>query len=68
MARKARRRCRCGEGREKDVGLDRREEDADVARGAEKMPMQGPETAARVPAAGQKGVEKKGTSDISKKI
>jgi hypothetical protein len=25
------------------------------------MPMQGPETAARVPAAGQKGVEKKGT-------
>ena len=32
-------------------GLDRREEDADA----------GPETAARVPAAGQKGVEKKGT-------
>ena len=36
MARKARRRCRCGEGRGKDVGLDRREEDAG-ARGAEKM-------------------------------
>jgi len=30
-------------------------------KGAKKMPMQGPETAARVPAAGQKGVEKKGT-------
>ena len=37
MAREARRRCRCGEGRGKDVGLDRRGEDADVARGAEKM-------------------------------
>ncbi len=36
MAREARRRCRCGEGRGKDVGLDRREEDAG-ARGAEKM-------------------------------
>lgn len=43
MARKARRKCRCGE------------------KSAEKMPMQGPETAARVPAAGQKGAEKKGT-------
>lgn len=30
MARKVRRRCRCGEGRGKDVGLDRREEDADA--------------------------------------
>lgn len=28
MAREARRRCRCGEGRGKDVGLDRCEEDA----------------------------------------
>ena len=35
MAREARRRCRCGEGRGKDVGLHRREEDAG-ARGAEK--------------------------------
>ena len=78
MAREARRRCRCGEGRGKDVGLDRREEDAGARgaekmsgrearkrcrgeKGAKKMPMQGPETAARVPAAGQKGVEKKGT-------
>lgn len=70
MAREVRRRCRCGEGRGKDVGLDRREEDADGRearrrcrgeKGAKKMPMQGPETAARVPAAGQKGAEKKGT-------
>lgn len=70
MAREARRRCRCGEGRGKDVGLDRRGKDVDGRearkrcrgeKGAKKMPMQGSETAARVPAAGQKGVEKKGT-------
>ena len=60
MARKVRRRCRCGEGRGEDVGLDRRGKDVG-ARGAKKMPMQEPETAARVPAAGQKGAEKKGT-------
>lgn len=32
-ARKVRRRCRCGEGRGEDVGLDRREEDADAGAG-----------------------------------
>ncbi len=53
MARKVRRRCRWARGAEKMSGRERCEEDADVARGAE--------TAARVPAAGQKGVEKKGT-------
>ena len=37
MARKVRRRCRWARGAEKMSGLDRREEDADVARGAEKM-------------------------------
>lgn len=45
MAREARRRCRCGEGRGKDVGLDRCEEDAGARKAQRLVFFYIPETA-----------------------